>query len=86
MGVKNGYPKDVSREFCWKHKVWRAFDGVKIVAYNHDKDDLEKICPNGETIRKSDTKLPGHRSGSISDGCRLHYGQPVRSERGTDDA
>jgi hypothetical protein len=80
------YPRDVSREFCWKHKVWRAFDGVKIVAFDADEKVLKSICPNGESIRKSDTKLPGSRSGSISDGCRLHYGQPVRSGKDHDDA
>ena len=81
-----GYPRYFSREFCWKHQVWRAFDGAKIVAYDTDKDNLESICDKGETISKKDTRLPGSRTGSVSDGCRLHYGQPVRTERGMQDA
>lgn len=77
-----GYPREVSREFCHKHQVWRAFDGVKIVAFDADKDVLEDICPHGSTIKKSDTRVPSTRKGLWNDGCKLHYGAEI--ERGKD--
>lgn len=78
-----GYPRTVEMEYCHRHRVWRSFDGAKIVAYHEDDDVLAEITPNHHKIRRSETAVNDGNGGKTCI-CRIYhpYRRSNRSNRG----